>query len=75
MKIGEKLRLNYDDSGIDIVDKINKALEEHGLWFQDDGEEHDGFRIQKIGQCAGYTTEWISAHGKRRGNQTAEEGF
>ena len=45
VKIGEKLRLNYDDNGVDIVDKINEALKEHGLEFEDDEEPHDGFNI------------------------------
>lgn len=45
MKIGETLRINYDDDVCNITDKINAALEEHGLKFEDDDLPHDGFNI------------------------------
>jgi hypothetical protein len=45
MKLGEQLRIGYDDHAWDIVDKINKALEEHGLAFVPDETEHDGFGL------------------------------
>ena len=37
--------LQYDDNELDIIDKINKAIEPHGLKFEDDGEVHDGFIV------------------------------
>jgi hypothetical protein len=52
MKIGEILRIDYDDNGVDVMDKVNKALEEHGLRFEDDEQPHDGFcllTLRKIG--------------------------
>ena len=45
MKIGEVLRVDYDDTALDIMDKINAALEEHGLKFEDDELPHDGFEL------------------------------
>ena len=45
MKIGETLQINYDENVCDITDKINAALEEHGLKFEDDELPHDGFNI------------------------------
>lgn len=45
MKIGETLKLYSDDNFIDVVDKINAALEEHGLRFEADDQPHDGFEI------------------------------
>lgn len=45
MKIGETLRVAYDDNVCDIIDKLNAALEEHGLKFEDDEQPHDGFNI------------------------------
>jgi hypothetical protein len=37
------VRIDYDDDQLDIIDKINKALEVWGLRFEDDMQEHDGF--------------------------------
>ena len=48
MKIGEVLRLDYDDNAIDIIDKFNAALKEHGLEFVDDGLAHDGFILMTL---------------------------
>jgi len=45
MSLGGTIRLEYDDNAIDIIDAMNEALEEHGLKFEDDGKEHDGFII------------------------------
>jgi len=39
------VELNYDDNGIDIVEKLNKALVAYGLVFNFDDEEHDGFEV------------------------------
>ena len=45
MKLGETLRINYDHDLIEIIDMVNKALEEHGLRFEDDDQYHDGYNI------------------------------
>jgi hypothetical protein len=45
----QPMRLDYDDQGIDIMDKVNKALKVHGLTFEDDGLPHDGFNLYTLG--------------------------
>ena len=54
MKIGETLRIDYDDDVCDIVDEINDALEEHGLCFEDDEQPHDGFNILTLRRVEGF---------------------
>ena len=39
------LRLDYGDHEIDILDGVNNILKPHGLMFEDDGLEHDGYMI------------------------------
>ncbi len=39
------LRIDYDDDQLEIIDKVNKALAQYGLQFQDDMKEHDGFML------------------------------
>ena len=39
----EQLRIDYDDNGLDIMDKVNLFLEPHHLEFVDDGQDHDGY--------------------------------
>jgi hypothetical protein len=41
----ETIRLEYDDDVLDILEKVNEALRERGLTFEDDMQEHDGFSI------------------------------
>jgi hypothetical protein len=38
-----QVRIEYDDQLNDVVDKINTALERHGLVLVDDGLPHDGY--------------------------------
>lgn len=45
-----KVRINYDDDQLEIVDKINEVLEEYGLKLEDDMKEHDGFIILSLVQ-------------------------
>jgi len=42
------IRIEYDDDALAVVDKINGALEIHGISIRDDGLEHDGFCIFTI---------------------------
>ncbi len=44
------LSIKYDDSALDIMDKINKALEATSCQFVDDGQVHDGFCIYTLVQ-------------------------
>ena len=39
----EQLRIDYDDVGMDIIDKVNSFLAPHHLIFIDDGQDHDGY--------------------------------
>jgi hypothetical protein len=49
VKIGETLKIEYDDDQVAVMDKVNEALEEHGLQFVDDGLPHDeGFCLYKL---------------------------
>lgn len=40
----------------EIIEKVNRLLKERGLWFESDGQEHDGYLQYeltdiKIGHC------------------------
>jgi len=37
------MKIWYDDQPDAIIARVNKLLKEHGLWFEDDGKEHDGY--------------------------------
>jgi hypothetical protein len=43
MALFQVLRLEYDDDGLAVIDKVNAALAPHGLHFEDDCLPHDGF--------------------------------
>ena len=42
-----QVQINYDDDQLEVVDKINKVLKQHGLVlvFVDDGLPHEGYCI------------------------------
>src|SRR5690348_8977079 len=43
------IRIDYDDNGADIIDKISKVLEKKtGYKLKDDGLEHDGYILLDI---------------------------
>jgi hypothetical protein len=44
----EQMRVEYDDQLDGVVDKVNGVLAAHGLKFEDDGKEHDGFIIYTL---------------------------
>ncbi len=46
--MSQKMRFNYDDSILDVIERIDMALEVYGLTLQFDGEEHDGFEICEL---------------------------
>lgn len=49
MKIkGNEIRIDHDDSVIDIVDALNAVLAGTGIRLEDDGKEHDGFVIYQV---------------------------
>jgi hypothetical protein len=37
------IRIEYDDDQLNVVEKINRALKQHGLVLTDDGLPHDGY--------------------------------
>jgi hypothetical protein len=41
----DQVRIEYDDDQLNVVAKINEALESHGLVLVDDGLDHDGYCI------------------------------
>ena len=45
MIIGHEVIVEESDTSLDVIDKVNRALLEHGLEFEDDGKEHDGFCV------------------------------
>jgi len=47
-----QMRLDYDDQLDDVVVKVNKLIAAHGLKFEDDGKEHDGFCIYALVKVA-----------------------
>ena len=42
------IRVDYDDQIDDVINKINVALEEHGLSFRVDDQVHDGFDLYEL---------------------------
>lgn len=38
-----RIRIEHDDDQLNVIDKVNKAIEEYGLEFVDVDEEHDGY--------------------------------
>ena len=41
----DQVRFEYDDTVMDAIDRINSVLEKHGLYFEWENAEHDGFDI------------------------------
>ena len=51
--IGEdQVRVEYDDSQLDVVGKINRVLRQRGLALVDDGLLHDGYVILTLRSTA-----------------------
>lgn len=44
----KKIRINYDDDLMGVIDKVNNALEPHNLEFKEDNEQHDGFMLYDL---------------------------
>lgn len=44
----KELRVDYDDSLLDVIDKANEILRTVGWVFEDDEQEHDGFEIYTL---------------------------
>lgn len=38
------IRIEYDDDGLTVIEKVNEALKSHGLVFETDDEAYDGFQ-------------------------------
>jgi hypothetical protein len=47
-KVEGQMRIDYDDQLDGVVDKVNGVLAAHGLKFEDDGKEYDGFIIYAL---------------------------
>lgn len=43
-----QIRIDHDDGALDVITKVNEALESYGLSFDDDGLEHDGFVLLNL---------------------------
>lgn len=43
-----KIRVEYDDSAEDIVDKVNSVLEDYGIEFLNDGKGHDAYSVYHL---------------------------
>ncbi len=43
------MKIYHDDHALDIIDKVNKLLKKHGLWFDDspteDGKDFLAFKL------------------------------
>lgn len=48
----ETFRIEYDDDGLTIIEKVNEALKDHGLRFETDDEPYDGFQPFKLKSLA-----------------------
>lgn len=42
------ITFQYDDSFLEIMDKVNEALKKHGLVFESDEQAHDGFECYRL---------------------------
>ncbi len=38
-----QVRIEYDDDQLNVIEKINRALKQHGLALVDDDLPHEGF--------------------------------
>lgn len=48
------LRVDYDDSVLDVIEKINQLLSDENvdLYLKDDGKEHNGFILLTLEDVA-----------------------
>ena len=44
----KRIRIDYDDDMMGVIDKVNDALESHNLKFIEDNEQHDGFMLYDL---------------------------
>ncbi len=51
------IRFDYDDQYYDIIGKVNDALSQYGIQFEDDEKEHDGFCV-----CNLEVEPWVIKH-------------
>jgi hypothetical protein len=42
------IQIGYKDHQEDVIDKVNGVLKPHGLQFEDDMQDHDGFCIFQL---------------------------
>jgi hypothetical protein len=48
MKENKTVRIDYDDLTDDVINKINKLLQEHHLKLEFDNKPHDGFELLSL---------------------------
>lgn len=70
-----QIRIEHDDRPEDIIEKVNEALDAHGLRIVDDDQLHDGYCLFQIVETrgrpcgkphpsqAGYSCELNAGHG------------
>ena len=46
--MAETLRIDYDDNALDIMDKVNAMLAQHGYQFVNDEQSHEGFEVYTL---------------------------
>lgn len=46
------MKIWHDYQPDEIITRLNTLLKEHGLWFEDDGKEHDGYMEYELKQNA-----------------------
>jgi hypothetical protein len=67
-----QVRIEYDDDQLNVVDKINTALERHGLVFVDDGLPHDGYCILTLQTVAKANDAPAGSAGRLGDNRTSK---
>lgn len=48
-----QVKIWYDDNAYYILNRLNSVLSKHGLIFEEDGEEHDGFILLNLVKLEG----------------------
>lgn len=44
----KKIKIDYDDMAMTIIEKVNEAIEPYNIYFESDETEHDGFEIYEL---------------------------
>lgn len=64
--LNKVVRIDYDDNPDEVLEKIDEALEELGISFEDDEQEHDAFCLYEMKIDITKLTNWLFHKGSKR---------